>query len=435
VLFNNVDERGLLMPDVVFTAYSNFNPSRYEFRFGTFRVAVDFGAGFDEEVSKQLSGQPMPDAIIITHGHRDHIGMVPQAMQRWRKVPVYATFETVCLGEWIWNDELNVAMREGRRLPFCIEDVDRAVRRIRRFTVGTPVELTDELTVTPFHAGHILGAVGLVFTYRGDNFVVTGDISMHSHGFIGGAVLPKLRTCRTLVRESTYAGVRQLRSRDDIKRDFLNATESVLQQRGKVVIPALSIDRLPEVYVMLHEAGIDSRWPVMVAGGSWPAEVYADYAPGAQVVRTMPRFENRKHASDVMWSNTPIVVLATSGMMAPGTPSYEWGTWALRDSKSAIFMVNWQNPTQPGGIILNAGPGQELQLPGRTYKKLCRVERFDFSSHAKENEMGELEESLNPDFIVHVHGEPERIAAFIKETDNGGGPLRVQPQPWQEVVL
>ena len=43
------------MPDVVFTAYSNFNPSRYELRFGTFRAAVDFGAGFDDEQAQQLA--------------------------------------------------------------------------------------------------------------------------------------------------------------------------------------------------------------------------------------------------------------------------------------------------------------------------------------------------------------------------------------------
>ena len=49
--------------------------------------------------------------------------------------------------------------------------------------------------------------------------------------------------------------------------------------------------------------------------------------------------------------------------------------------------------------------------------------------------MGELEDELKPDFIVHVHGESERIASFIKETSDGGGPLRVQPLPWQEIVL
>lgn len=421
------------IPDVAFTAYNSFNPSRYELRFGTFRVAVDFGAGFGEEPEDALN-QLMPDAIVITHGHRDHIGMVPQAMQRWRKVPVYATFETVCLGEWIWNDELNVARREGRELPFSTEDIERAVRRIRRFVVGVPVELTEGLTMTPFRAGHILGAVGLVFNYLGDNFVVTGDISMHSHGFIAGAQVPELTSCRTLVRESTYAGQRLTRSRSETRLAFLDAVETVLIHGGTVVIPTLSIDRMQEIYALLHGAGVDDKWPMMVVGGAGPTQIYLDYAPGAHVVRTMRRFENRQHQSDAMKSCEPMVILATSGMLAPGTPSYTWSTWALSDPASAIFMVNWQNPKQPGGLILNGVPGAELELPDGVYTKQCRVERFDFSSHAKEDEMEALEQMLNPDFIIHVHGDAERIASFIKEKENEN-PLRVQAQSWQEIVL
>ncbi|MEK7637885.1 MAG: MBL fold metallo-hydrolase [Patescibacteria group bacterium] len=421
------------MSDVGFTAYSSFNPSRYELRFGTFRVAVDFGAGFGKDTEIAML-QPQPDAIVITHGHRDHIGMVPQAMQRWPRVPVYATFETTELGKWIWGDELKIARQEHRDLPFSESDIDRAVRRIRRLLVGPSIQLTPDLTMTPFHAGHILGAVGLVFTYRGENFVVTGDISMHSHGFIEGAKLPDLQSCRALVRESTYVGQRLTQDRDVIAIEFILAVKDVLERGGTVVVPTLSIDRMPEVYALLHESEIDLQWPVWVVGGRVPTQIYLDFAQSAHVIRTMQHFENRQHQEDTLKSHAPMVVLASSGMMMPCTPSYAWGASVLQDANSAIFFVNWQDPRQPGGIILHGSPGDELELPDGRYKRLCEVERFDFSSHAKENEMEEIERALNPCQIIHVHGEEDRIRGFI-EGNKGIGPERHQAFDGQEIAL
>jgi len=54
-----------------------------------------------------------------------------------------------------------------------------------------------------------------------------------------------------------------------------------------------------------------------------------------------------------------------------------------------------------------------VALPTGLFSRKCRVQRFDFSSHAKEDEMAEIEHRLNPAEIIHVHGENDRIDAFL----------------------
>lgn len=422
------------MSEVGFTAYSAFNPSRYELRFGTFRVAIDFGAGFGKE-TEEAKQQPQPDVMVITHGHRDHIGMVPQAIMRWPNSPIYATYEATELGKWIWRDELNIRRQKHEAIPFSENDIERTARRMRYISAGSPVQLAPGLVMTPFHAGHILGAVGLVFAYGGEHFVVTGDISLHSHGFIEGAHLPDLPSCRTLVRESTYAGQRLTVGREAVRAQFVDMVHKVLERGGTVVVPTLSIDRMPEVYALLHESGIDQKWPVWVIGGVRPAEIYLENAKGArEVVRTMRRFENMQHQGDALKAHQPMVILASSGMMMPCTPSYVWGTSVLQDPASAIFFVNWQDPRQPGSMILNARFGEEVVLSGGTYRRLCEVQRFELSSHAMEDDMQVLEQKLCPSEIIHVHGEAQRIAGFIEEM-KGQGPPRKQAMDGKELIF
>jgi Cft2 family RNA processing exonuclease len=278
---------------------------------------------------------------------------------------------------------------------------------------GTKVHLDDHLTVTPFSAGHILGAVGFIFEYRGERYVITGDISLKNHGFVSRAEVPEFPRTRLLVRESTYVGQLPTKTRLQIEQEFIASIRDVLKGGGRVIIPTLAIDRMAEIFALIQQSGLESRWPLRVVGGTRPTEIYYEHAPRARVLGSMRRFENRYEQSSAQKSGDPLIVLASSGMLANNTPSYAWATEVLGDSSSAIFMVNWQDPCTPGGAILKGQTDEEVVLPTGAFSRKCRVERFDFSSHAKEDEMSVIEERLKPDVIVHVHGENARIDEFL----------------------
>ncbi len=401
-----------------------------------FTVAVDWGAGLSgSELEREPQVQGNINAVILTHGHLDHVGMLPRVFRRWPKVRIWATYETSELAQWIWKDMQFIAGQERREQPFSDEEVALTVRRMRRMVPGQSIRLSDEVVMTPVHAGHILGAVMLVFSFRGGSYVVTGDMSLRDHSFIRGADLPEAPNCKLLVRESTYAGQRPTQSRDRVKQELVAFVRERLEGGGKVVIPALSIDRLPDVCAILSEAGINRQWPVWVAGGTRPMEIYRDNLPGARpVLDAVERFGGSRHWKSAMHSRKPIVVLASSGMMMRKTPSYEWATSILGDDASAICQVNWTDPCSPAGIITASTYGQEVELPDGRYKRMCQVRQFHLSTHAMEDEMQQLEKHLQPGLIVHVHGDGERIKKFIDDT-RGTGPRRIGAQVGVEIPV
>ena len=414
------------MTDVAFTSWGSANsigPSCHVLQFGSYRVGIDYGAGIREgEDEPRFEGSL--DALFITHAHRDHAGMLPRAIARWPKMRCWATFETMALARWIWEDEINISHINRRPEPFSKEDVAAAARRVKRLLPHQEVHLTDEVSVTAFPAGHILGAVGLVFRYRGESYVATGDICLRDHGFIPGAEVPDIAESRLLIRESTYVGQYLEEERAAVKERLLEKSRAILEQGGRVVIPTLSIDRMPEICELFYGSDIPSEWPVWVVGGPRPVQIYLDYADGTKSLQGVRRFEHWKHQQDVLKSEFPMVVIASSGMLVPNTPSYTWATAVLGDKDSAIYFVNWQDPCQPGGIIADSNSvGQTLKLPTGNFVRMCDVDRFHLSSHGMEDEMKALEIAVNPQEVVHVHGEGARIQAFV-EAERGRGPAR-----------
>lgn len=423
------------MGDIRFQAAGGANSigtSCYYLTFGGTRVAVDYGGGFGHQTEPYDLGRP--DWLLITHAHFDHSGMVPRALLKWPQVRILATRETVELANWVWEDAIMVAQRLKRPVPYSARDISAVNRRIRRCLTGERFTIGRDLTVRIVGAGHILGAASFLFEYRDRSVFVTGDISLRRRGLIGPADELALERCDLLVRESTYAGLHPESSYEEQTAALVARTLKVVGQGGQAVIPTLSIDRMQEVALALLRGGVQHLAELYLVGGETPTATYIHHLPDAYPLNEVERLVSRDRQAHLIRHRKPAVIVASSGMVMPGTPSYTWVTSVLERPDCAVLFVNWQNPATPGGALLKTAHNQYITLPDGRYRRACLVERFDLSSHMKEDEAHILESRLNPETVIHVHGEDQRIQTFL-DARAGIGPARIKSKVGEEVVI
>ena len=101
------------------------------------------------------------DCVVITHFHLDHIGALPYLTETLGyQGPVFMTHPTRAVGASQLEDYRHVMVdRMGYLNFFSREDIDACMDRVTVIGLEETVWVDDELRITPYYAGHVLGAV------------------------------------------------------------------------------------------------------------------------------------------------------------------------------------------------------------------------------------------------------------------------------------
>ena len=246
------------------------------------RILLDCGMfQGPEEVSRQnrleFPFDPRSlDAVVISHAHIDHSGLLPKLIKAGYRGPIYLTPPTHDLVELLLKDAAHLEFKDtqwenkrreraGRRLLeplYTLEDVEQVL------TLRQSVPYSDWIDLLPgvrlqFHdAGHIIGAaiVELELTAGGQSrtLVFSGDL--------GNRYSPLLRDPERLGRadvlllESTY-GDRDHRSLTDTLAEFRQALQAASRSGGNVLIPSFAVGRTQDILYWLGRFHRDGELP------------------------------------------------------------------------------------------------------------------------------------------------------------------------------
>jgi len=98
------------------------------------------------------------DAVVITHAHLDHCGMVPFLFKYGYEGPVYTTVPTRDIMALMQLDSLDVVEKEGKPIPYSAKEVRKELLHTITLDYGEVTDIAPDIRLTFYNAGHILGS-------------------------------------------------------------------------------------------------------------------------------------------------------------------------------------------------------------------------------------------------------------------------------------
>jgi hypothetical protein len=381
------------------------------------------------------------DAVVVTHAHVDHCGLIPFLFKYGYYGPVYATEATRDLMALLQLDILDVARREGNPLPFTQKEVQKMVLHTIPLKYGETTDIASDVKITLYNAGHILGSA-IVHIYISGfggsayNILYTGDIKYQRTRLLERAdtEIPRVDA---IIMESTY-GATDLPPREEAEEKLIEIVRKTIERKGKVLIPTLSVGRAQEIMLILRTAMMEKKLeeiPVYIEGmidevtaihTAYPEllsrETFALFKGGENPFsyHTFKRVEDRRARADIVETQESSIIMASSGMLTGG-PAVEYFKMMAGDPRNTLIFVNYQVKGTLGRRIKDGE--REIQLPeedGRisTVKVNMEVQSVEgFSGHSDRRQLIRFLESLPtpPKKIILNHGEPNAIASLASE--------------------
>lgn len=374
------------------------------------------------------------DAVIISHAHLDHSGMLPLLFKYGYEGPVYATKATRDIMVLVQLDYLDILSKEGRIPPYSQRDIRKAILHTIPIDYNEVTDITPDIRITFYDAGHILGSA-MVHLHIGNglhNIVYTADFKYAKTRLLNKAndTFPRLET---LIMESTY-GNTEIRSRKEAEHDLIRVVKRTVERGGKVLIPVMAVGRGQEILLVLADAfdkNLIPEVPVYIEGMvSEVTAIHTHYPElmSNELKKRIHSGENPFHrenfvevagrsSREEIIEQGPSVIMATSGMLNGG-PSVEYFKLLCEDNRNSLVFVSYQVQGTLGRRIRDGAREISFITPeGRleTLKVQLEVHAIDgFSGHSDRLELLNFlfKVKPKPKNIILNHGEPEAIMSL-----------------------
>ena len=418
------------------------------------KILVDCGMFQGVKSDRLKNWEPFPvdpktiDAIVLSHAHLDHSGYLPVLVRDGYENPIYLTGHTRNLTTVILRDSAHLQTEDAKyaqtkgyskhKTPkplYGSDEVEKTLPLFKDVEFRHRKQLTDDVFLTFYPSGHILGSTFILIEAAGKKFLFTSDLGRNNHPLLSNPDNPPADGLDVVISESTY-GDRLHESASSLFADELNAA---FKRGGRVLIPAFAVDRTEVILMALRElisskaipsvpiyvdspmalaalnfyrSAINEESPEIRSGVHEKWHDQDPFDPGE--LRQMQTTEESKSLNDVTGN---AIIISASGMATGGRVVHHLEEM-LPDDKNTVILVGFQAAGTRGRAL------QEGQTQIKMYGKWIPVKAHiaeveSFSVHADSDELVQwLRKTKAPAQAFVVHGEPEGQRGLKERLEN-----------------
>ena len=405
------------------------------------------------------------DAIVLSHAHIDHSGLIPLFVKKGFKGKIFCTFATRDLAQLMLMDSAMIQTKDAEYINqkfkkrgmeaipplYTTDDVQEALTLFHGFTYNTSFEIFPNISLTFHDAGHVLGSslIELEDLAEGKKLVFTGDL--------GRKGLPILRdpyqvpAADIFITEGTY-GDRLHDSVDDMEGQLKKVIVETHARGGKVLIPSFALERTQEIIYLLHKLSgqndiphmpifVDSPLSINITEifklhpECYDKDVYDEFLSnqvnpfGFEQLKNITSVEESKALNTYKGS---CIIIASSGMCENGRIVHHLRN-NIDDHRNSILIVGYQAEGTLGRkLVEKVNP---VTIFAETHWVNAEVHILNaFSAHADKFELVEYAKNVKGIkhlFIVHAEtSQAEKLKEHL--TEAGVSPDIQIPQPHNE---
>jgi metallo-beta-lactamase family protein len=410
-----------------------------------------------DELNRDFGFNPSEvDHMILSHAHIDHCGLIPKLIKDGYQGKVYATPATKDLAAILLADSAGIQESDLKFVNktraaqgktylsplYVMEDAVRAMEHFVTVDYGKWFTIDENVQFMYLDAGHIIGSatvhLKIIENGKETHLTFSGDLGRYRDIILKSPdVFPQ---ADYIIMESTYGNKlhEEVTGTPDKLLEWI--TQTCLQKKGKLVIPAFSVGRTQEILYALNQLENENRLPHLPYYVDSPLSYEA-----TAVIKSYPQYFNNRvqklllndedpfnfkglkfvksveESKSLNYRADPLVIISASGMADAGRVKHHISN-TIENSRNSILLTGYCEPNSLGGR-LKLHP-KEVGIFGQPHEVHADIgEIKSMSAHGDYEDMSQWLACQNPRDVKKlflVHGEYDVQQDFRDRLINKG---------------